>query len=282
VGSVADKVEAVLLVESKDGTPIAYERRGSGPVVILVDGALCSRTFGPTPKLAPVLAERFTVVSYDRRGRGKSGDREPYSIDREIEDLAALIEASGGSAFLYGASSGAVLALRAAARGIGVAKLAMYDPPFVTAGAPAPVPPDRVREIIEHARAGRRSDAVKTFLRMVGTPAMAIPIMRIIPGVWSNLTAVAHTLPYDLAMLGDYGADKPVPADVAEALAAVRVPTLVGVGAKSPGWMQHTVDVVARGVPGARREVLAGQNHVVSEKAIGPVLVEFFSSEVAS
>src|SRR4029077_17422253 len=99
---------------------------------------------------------------------------------------------------------------RAAARGLGVTKLAMYEPPFVTAGAPSPVPPDRVAAIVERARAGRRGDAVKTFLRMVGTPAFALPVMRVVPGLWAKLTAVAPTLPYDLAVLGDYGADKPV------------------------------------------------------------------------
>lgn len=269
-------------VVSMDGTPIAYDRRGRGPPVVLVDGALCSRSFGPMAKLAALLEKQFTVFTYDRRGRGNSGDTPPYAVDREVEDIAAVVQAAGGSAYLYGASSGAVLALRAAARPIGVRKLALFEPPFVTAGAPQPVPPDRIAEIVEHVRAGRRSEAVGTFLRMVGTPAIFIPLMRIIPGVWSKLTAAAHTLPYDFAVLGDYGVNKPVPRDVASAVTAIKVPTLVGVGGKSPGWMQHTVETISSGIAGARRHVLPGQTHVVSEKAIGPVLLEFFSAEQPS
>src|SRR5437879_4691813 len=117
-------------VTSRDGTRIAYDKRGSGPALILVDGAFCYRAFGPMPKLAELLSDRFTVYNYDRRGRGDSSDTKPYAVAREVEDLAALFEAAGGSAFLYGISSGAALALRAAGNGLAVRKLAVYEPPF--------------------------------------------------------------------------------------------------------------------------------------------------------
>jgi pimeloyl-ACP methyl ester carboxylesterase len=118
-------------VRSKDGTPIAYERIGSGPALILVDGALCSRAFGPMPKLAPLLAQHFTVFFYDRRGRGDSGDTKPYARAREVEDVEALIMEAGGSAFVVGLSSGAALALEAAASKLNITKLAVYEPPFM-------------------------------------------------------------------------------------------------------------------------------------------------------
>ncbi len=263
-------------VLSSDGNAIAYDRSGEGPPLILVDGAFCHRSFGPTPKLAPLLAKHFTVISYDRRGRGESGDTAPYAVEREIEDLKALVDAAGGSVFLYGTSSGAVLALRAVASGLDVRKLALFEPPLVIAGSPPPVQPDLKPQIAEMVAAGRRGDAVKTFMKMVGVPAVFIPLMRIMPGVWSKLTAVAHTLPYDFAVLGDTGAGKPLPGELTQAMASIKVPTLVADGGKSPKWMHHTAEVVAEAIPHAQRRTLEGQNHNVSEKAIAPVLVEFF------
>lgn len=262
---------------SKDGTRIAYETMGHGPAVILVDGAFCYRQFGPMPKLAPHLAKRFTVYTYDRRGRGESGDTAPYALERELEDLAALVEAAGGSASLVGLSSGAVLAMRAAASGLAIPRLALYEPPLVVAGAPGPVPPDRVEEITRHVAEGRRGDAVKTFMRMVGVPAIFVPVMRLMPGVWPKLTAVAHTLPYDFAILGDTGAGKPMPAELRSAMASIRAPTLVGIGGKSPAYMRHTAETVAKSIPGAELRVLDGQTHNVSEKALAPVLEEFLA-----
>jgi pimeloyl-ACP methyl ester carboxylesterase len=263
-------------VVSRDGTQIAFESRGKGLPVVLVDGAFCSRAFGPMPKLAVKLAERFTVYSYDRRGRNESGDTSPYSVDREIDDLEAVINEAGGSAYLYGASSGAVLAMRATARGLGVKKLALYEPPLVIEGSPGPVPPDRVPEIVAFVREGRRGDATKTFMRMVGTPAIFIPLMRIIPGVWSKLTAAAHTLPYDFAVLGDTGAGKPMPPELVDAMRRVNVPTLVGVGGRSPAYMHFTVETLAKTIPKAQPHVLPGQTHAVSEKAMAPLLVDYF------
>jgi pimeloyl-ACP methyl ester carboxylesterase len=262
-------------VASTDGTRIAFERHGAGPPLILVDGAMCSRSFGPMPKLVPLLARRFDVISFDRRGRGESGDRAPYAIEREVEDLAALVTAAGGGASIFGISSGAALAIRAAASGLAVRKLVLYEPPFVVPGAPPPLPPDRQAEIEQMVADGRRGDAVKAFMRMVGVPGIFLPIMRIMPGVWSKLTAAANTLPHDFAALGHSAAGKPLPADISQAMAAIKVPTLVGVGSKSPPWMQHAVQSVAGAIAGAEMRVLDGQTHNLSAKAADEMIARF-------
>jgi pimeloyl-ACP methyl ester carboxylesterase len=262
-------------VTSADGTAIAYERRGEGPPIIVVDGALCSRSFGPSPKLAPLLASQFRVITYDRRGRGESGDTAPYAAEREVEDLAALVKIAGNGVSLYGSSSGAALAIRAVASGQPVQKLCIYETPFVFPDSPPPLPPDRQSEIEQMVAEGRRGDAVKTFLRMVGVPAAVLPLMRVMPGVWSNLTAVAHTLPHDFALLGHSAAGKPLPEQLSVAMAAIQVPTLVGVGSKSPAWMRHTMQRVAGAIAGAKLRVLDGQTHTISAKAARNMLVAF-------
>ena len=265
----------VAYVASADGTRIAYERSGEGPPLILVDGALCHRRFGPMIKLAPLLARRFTVIAFDRRGRGESGDTGAYAIEREVEDLAALVKVAGGAASLFGVSSGAALAIRAAASGMALKKLALYEPPFVVPGSPPPLPPDRLGEIEQMVASGRRGDAVKAFMRMVGVPALVLPIMRVVPGLWSKLTASAHTLPYDFAALGHSAAGKPMPTAIAQAMAAIQVPTLAGVGSKSPPWMQHAVQAVAKAIAGAKLKVLQGQTHNLAAGPANDMLVEF-------
>lgn len=260
----------MAIVISKDGTEISYERLGAaGPPVILVDGALCSSTFGPMPKIAARLANDFTVFVYDRRGRGKSGDTPPYSSRREVEDIAALIEEAGGSACLVGLSSGAALALEAAATVSGVTKVAAYEPPYI---APAGDGSHKgheaaLRELIAD---GRRGDAVKYFMRVVGVPAVAILMMQIMP-FWSKLKAVAHTLPYDMAVMGDFT----VPA---QRIAAIRVPALVIAGEKTQARLIAAVDEIARALPSAKRRMLAGQTHNVSAAALAPELVGFFAA----
>jgi pimeloyl-ACP methyl ester carboxylesterase len=262
-------------VRSRDGTLIAYERLGSGLPLILVDGALCSRTFGPMPKLAPLFAEHFTVYMYDRRGRGDSGDSGPYTKEREIEDLEALIGEAGGSAFVLGLSSGAGLALEAAAAGLPILKLAIYEPPYMVR------PEDSVRHRTAGHEAqlkklladGRRGDAVKYFMRdMVEIPAIFVVMMRFIPGVWSKLKAVAHTLPYDAAIMGDFALP-------AQRLKAVRAPTLAIGGGKSDARLRAAVDAVASAVPNSRRRTLTGQTHNVKPQALTPVVTEFFATE---
>jgi pimeloyl-ACP methyl ester carboxylesterase len=230
------------------------------------------------PKVAPLLAPRHRVVWYDRRGRGESGNTLPFAIEREIEDVRALVDAVGGSASLVGFSSGAVLAIRAAAAGVPVTKLAVYEPPFVVKEAPGKLPPDRAAEINRAVAEGRRSDAVKTFMQMVGVPPIMIPVMRVMPGVWSKLVAVADTVPYDLALLGDTGAGKSMPKELSQAMASVRAPTLAMVGGKSPPYMQHAVRLVADTVPGARHQTLPGQTHNVAPKAVVPALEAFLGA----
>lgn len=257
-------------LRSRDGTGIAYERSGTGPPLILVDGAFCSRSLGPMPNLASVLQPHFTVFTYDRRGRNESGDTAPYAVDREIEDLAALVGEAGGSASVYGISSGAALALEAAARGLRMEKLALYEPPYVANGRGGPTPAEHEARLRDLVAAGRRGDAVRYFLRdMVGMPAPLVWGMRLVP-MWSKLERVAHTLPYDAAVMGDGS----VPAERA---AGVRVPTLVMAGARSPAPLRQAARAVADAVPGARHRLLEGQGHNVSPRAVAPVLVEHFA-----
>jgi len=259
-------------VLSKDGTVIAYERAGSGPALILVVGALCSRTLGPSLKLAPLLAERFTVFSYDRRGRGQSGDHAPYRIEGEIEDLEALIAEAGGSAFVFGHSSGALLGLRAAAHGLPIRKLALYEAPLLVDGSRASLANDwrQIEDAIAH---GRRGEALQVFLKSVGLPRFVIAIMRWLP-VWSKITAVAHTLPYDGAISQEFQTGEPLSSD---AWSNVTVPVLALAGGKSPAWMQNGMAALAAALVNARQRTLEGQTHDVSAKSLQPVLQEFFA-----
>ena len=257
-------------VRSRDGTAIAYDRAGSGPPLILVDGALCSRAFGPTPKLAAALAPAFTVYTYDRRGRNESADTAPYDVRREVEDIGALIQEAGGPAFLCGLSSGGALALEAAAAGLPVRKLAIYEPPFVGGTNGNRREPDHRARLEQILAQGRRGDAVGYFMvDMVGMPAFFGWIMRLMP-MWPKLKAVAHTLPYDAAIMGNWS----VPAATA---ARVNVPALVLGGAKSPEKLRSAVERTAAAVPGAGKRLLEGQSHNVSAQALAPVLTEFFA-----
>src|SRR5438067_1305726 len=186
---------------SKDGTTIAFDQLGEGPAAILVSPALGDRS-GNGP-LAALLAPHFTVFNYDRRGRGDSGDTQPYAVEREIEDIEALIKEAGGSAFAYGWSSGAALALEAAVRGLAITKLALFEPPFIVDDSRPPLPQDYVTRLTELVSAGRRGDAVEFFMTAgVGIPAEFVAQMRNDP-MWPAMEALAHTLPYDGAIMGD-------------------------------------------------------------------------------
>jgi pimeloyl-ACP methyl ester carboxylesterase len=260
-------------VVSRDGTRIFYERVGSGPPLILVMGALCSRALGPSVKLAPLLASRFTVFSYDRRGRGLSGDTAPYQVMREIEDLEALIAEAGGSSFVFGHSSGAVLGLRAAASGLPIRKLAMYEAPLVVDRSRPPMQRDW-EQIAEHIAGGRRNEALTVFLKSVGVPALLIAVMRWLP-VWSKIRAVAHTLPYDGAITRELQRGEPLPDGV---WANLTVPVFALDGGKSPTWMHNGMRALAGTLPNAQHRTLAGQTHEVSAKVLAPVLKEFFAA----
>jgi pimeloyl-ACP methyl ester carboxylesterase len=244
---------------------------GTGAPVILVDGALCSRSFGPMPKLAPILARHFTVFSYDRRGRGQSGDTAPYLVEREVEDIAALIDEAGGSAYVLGLSSGAALAMEAAASGLNITKLALYEPPYIAGARGGHQPPQDSRgQLLRLLSQDKRGAAVKFFMTdMVGAPAIMAGIMQFTP-VWKKLKAVAHTLPYDAAVMGDFT----VPEKHA---GTVQAKTLVMGGGKSPAGLKHAVDRVAGAIPHARCLTLEGQTHNVSAKRLAPVLEEFFT-----
>jgi pimeloyl-ACP methyl ester carboxylesterase len=255
---------------SKDGTPIAYERLGSGPALVLIDGALCSRAFGPMPGIAKLLAPHFTVYLYDRRGRGESGDTQPYAKAREVEDIAAVIAAAGGSAFAVGVSSGAALALEAAASGAAIPKLAVYEPPFMVDDT-SHAARDHEGKLKSLVAAGQRGAAVKYFMRdMVSVPAPFVWLMQLMRGTWGKLKAVAHTLPYDAAVMGDWQ----VPS---ARLASVATPTLAMYGGKTDVRLRRAIEELVKVLPNAREHVLPGQTHNVSAAVLVPALVEFFT-----
>ncbi len=262
-------------VTSKDGTSIAYERQGSGPAVILVGGAFVDRS--ENAPLATELAERFTVFNYDRRGRGDSGDTLPYAVEREIEDIEALIAEAGGSAHLYGVSSGGALVLEATAAGVPVDRLAVYEVPYDMAEGG----PQRHREYVERLEGflaeGRRGDAAELFMRLAGASDEMVAGARSSP-MWPGLEAIAPTLRYDAACMGD---NRP-PTD---RLARITRPTLVAVGGASPDsfvagggdFFARAADAIAAGIPRAQRLTVEGQTHMVDPKVLAPVLERFFT-----
>ena len=259
-------------VASRDGTRIAYDKSGSGPAVMVVNGALATRA--SSAELAQLLAGHFTVYSYDRRGRGDSADTNPYSVKREVEDMAALIDAAGGSAYVYGKSSGACLALEAASSlGDKVRRLALYEAPYSDAEGAAKEWREFRSRLDRLLAAGRRADAVTSFMKFVGAPDEAIAGMKASPA-WPGLEAMAPTLAYDNAVLGD---DRSVPVAKATKVKAI---TLVMDGGASLGpmpFMRATADKLAKVIPGARRLTIEGQAHDVSAKVLAPVLLKFFS-----
>jgi pimeloyl-ACP methyl ester carboxylesterase len=268
-------------VTSPDGTSIAYDQAGTGPAVILVDGALCFRAFGPMGALAALLAPHCTVVTYDRRGRGESGDTAPYAVAREVEDIDALIQTVGGAAGVYSISSGAFLALEAARQLPGkITRIALYEPP-------CSLDAESIRRFTEYRTqldallaAGRRGDAVTLFMRLVGAglagdesaaPQDAGARLRQTP-VWPIFEAVAPTLAYDAATMSDSS----VPAEPA---AALTIPLLALAGGASPAWMQQAARAIADAAPHGRYGLLEGQTHEVAAEAIAPVLIEFLIAQ---
>lgn len=260
-------------VTSKDGTIIAYDQTGQGPTVILVDGALQYRSFdqGMAP-LADLLAKHFTVIHYDRRGRGDSTDTQPFALEREIEDIEAIIDNTGGSASLYGISSGAALAMEAAiALGSKVSKLAMYEAPYNDDEASRQRWREYRSNLDELVAAGRGGDAVGLFMMLVGASAADVEGIRQTP-MWPLWERIGLTLPYDAAALGE---DASVPVERAT---RVRMPTLVINGDASFPFMHETAVKLANAIPNGRHHVLAGQTHEVNPEALAPVLIEFFNA----
>lgn len=257
-------------VTSKDGTPIAFDKSGMGPAVVVVGGVLGDRS--QQAPLAALLAEHFTVFNYDRRGHGKSGDTPPYAVEREIEDLEAIIDEAGGSAFVYGTSGCAVLALEAAAHGLapGIRKLAIWEPPYILDGSRPPVPQDYREQLTRLLASDRRGDMVELFFtKAVNLPVEFVAQMRQAP-FWASQEAMAHTLVYNAAIMGDFSLP-------ARRVATVTVPTLVIDGGETT-WLSQSAQALADALPNAQRRTLKGQPHNVAPEAIAPVLVEFFKS----
>jgi pimeloyl-ACP methyl ester carboxylesterase len=255
----------VETTESTDGTAIAYQRTGSGPTLVLVVGAFCDMS--STAGLAPLLAAQHTVVEYDRRGRGASGAGRGWSVQQEVDDLAAVIGANGGSAAVYGHSSGGALALEAAAAGVPVRRLAVYEPPY-TADATTGSSDELLDGVRERIDAGDPDGAAVLFLTASGTPAEVVGAIQQGPG-WPRMRALAPTLVNDLALANGGSVPR-------GRLGRIRVPTLAVSGGSSPAWATRACAAVAAAVPGARTSVLAGQHHGVAHDAVAPLLAEWF------
>jgi pimeloyl-ACP methyl ester carboxylesterase len=256
----------VPTVVSHDGTTIAFDRSGDGPPVVIVGAGPTDRS--ANAPVAELLAARFTVVNYDRRARGDSGDTPPFSVDREYEDLAAVIDAAGGQAMLYGTSGGAVIALEAAARGLAVTKLGLWEPIYFLDDEARRPPVDYHDQVAAVVAAGRPGEAVELFFtQAVGMPDEFVAQLRQAP-MWPAMARLGQAVVYDAQVMGDFR----VPV---ERLAKVDVPTLV-VDGGTIAWISRTADAVAGIVPGAKRRTLPGQPHNVDAAAIAPVLTEFF------
>ncbi|MFE7384721.1 alpha/beta fold hydrolase [Streptomyces zhihengii] len=262
-----NRSSTVSLTTSSDGTAIACEQRGAGPALVLVGGALC--TAASDAPLAGLLAADFTVYTYDRRGRGGSGDRAPYAVEREIEDLAAVVALAGGEVMVHGMSSGAALALRAAAAGVPVRRLSVYEPPYATGPEARTAHLARTRRLRELLAEGRAGDALAEFLRAVGMPDEALYGLRRLP-VWADMEKLAPTLVYDHEVLGD----GTVPVDV---LASVTDRVLVVDGGASPAPMREAARSVATALPRARHRTLTGQTHEVAPHILAPALAAFLA-----
>jgi alpha-beta hydrolase superfamily lysophospholipase len=256
---------AASTVRSADGTSIAFERAGAGPALVLVDAAGHYRDFSSFTGLVGLLATEFTVYQYDRRGRGASGDLPPYAVEREIEDLAAVIGAAGGSAFLYTFSSGGLLGLHAAAAGLPITRMALLEPP-IEAAEDRTVQAAFTAELVRLVEGGRPEAAVEHFLTSIGVPEDVLAGMRSTPA-WAAMVSVAHTLVYD-ARLSE--------ASSPQLLASVTVPTLVLDSEGSSDDLTGMAATVAAGLPRGEHRSLAGDWHGVADEVVAPVLVEFF------
>src|SRR6266702_3660532 len=266
-------------VMSTDGTPIAFDQSGQGPALILTAGATATRL--AEASLAAALAPHFTVFAYDRRGRGDSGDTAPYAVEREVEDIDALITEAGGAAFVFGHSSGAVLALEAARLlPTKITRLALYEPPFIIDDSRPPAPRDYAAHLRELVSSGRQGEAVAYFMTEVGVPAEMVAQMRPSP-MWPGLEEVAHTLAYDVTIIGDTQRGDPLPL---RKWASVTVPTLVMDGTvfmgrgESHRFLHHGAQELANILPDAQRRTLEGQDHGPADEVLVPALKEFFLS----
>lgn len=262
-----------LTTTSRDGTTIAFTKRGSGPPLIIVDGAFCYRENGPATELASRLAQHFTVLTYDRRGRGESGDTAPYATEREIDDLQALAREAGTAPFVVGISSGGALILQAVASGVDVKKIALYEPPYLADGNGPRSFEEAKNRLQSLLSAGDRGGAVRFFMTDVyGAPrAFVFAMPFLMPNAWKRNKLVVHTVPYDLTILEDRSV-------LNERRSSISVPTLVIGGEKSPKELHDAVKAVANALPEGHSRYLPGQDHNISSGALAPVLFEYFGT----
>jgi pimeloyl-ACP methyl ester carboxylesterase len=267
-------------VHSADGTAIAFDAWGEGQPLILVDGATSHRAVNPlNAEVGKLLSDQFRVYAYDRRGRGESGDTAPYAVQREIEDLAALIEHAGAPALVCGFSSGAILALDATAAGLPVSRLAVFEPPFVVDDSRPPLPADYVERLDVHTAAGRPGDAVEVFMTAaIEMPAEAVAGMRETP-FWPALEAVAPTIAYDGRIVGTTMSGAPLPAD---RWAAIDVPVLVMYGRGTAPWLITGARAAAALLPTATLEAVDGEQHSVPADVLAPALRRFAAGDASS
>jgi pimeloyl-ACP methyl ester carboxylesterase len=261
---------------SKDGTVIAYEQTGAGPAIILISAALADRD--GARRLARQLSSSFTVINYDRRGRGKSTDTQPYAVEREVEDLEAMVNDAGGPVFLFGSSSGAVLALDAASRlGTKVKKVFLYEPPFIVDGSRRPMPDTLIQEINASLSANNRSRAVAIFFsKGMGIPAPGIAFMRLLMPAWSDMTKMAHTAPYDLMVLAGTQSGKPLPAD---RWAPATPSAMVAVGARSEPFFHSGAKALIGRLPAVEYRSVDGLDHsavLMAPDALAAAIRQFF------
>jgi pimeloyl-ACP methyl ester carboxylesterase len=258
---------------SRDGTIIAFTKRGSGPPLIIVDGAFCYRENGPATELATQLAQHFTVFTFDRRGRGESGDTAPYTVMREIDDLQAVASEAEEVPYVLGISSGGALILQAVASGVGVKEIALYEPPYLADGNRPRSFEDAKGRLQSLIAAGDRGGAVSFFMTDVyGAPrAFVFAMPFLMPNAWQRNKLVVHTVPYDLTILDDRSV-------LNERSSSISVPTLVIGGEKSPKVLRDAVTAVANALPNGQSRFLAGQDHNISSRALAPVLFEYFGT----
>jgi pimeloyl-ACP methyl ester carboxylesterase len=258
-------------VRSKDGTEIGFDKSGNGPLVVIVNGALGYRDYYGDRELAQILSSEFTVIIYDRRGRGESTDTPPYAVEREIEDMEALVDVSGGQACLYGVSSGAALALRAAAKlGHKVTKLVMYEPPYGMGDADREEHARATRQLNDCLARGDRSGAVAVFMGNFMSSQEIEEFRKTDSEEWATMEVVAPTLAYDYAIMAEE-----VPPSSA---ASVTAPTLIMTGSQGLPYLEEAIEVVARSLPKVGRETLEGEGHTPSAGALAPRLIAFFRS----
>jgi len=262
-------------VTSKDGTRIAFDKVGSGPAVILVNGAMSyRRAFDTTLEdLAELLSKDFTVYDYDRRGRGESGNTEPFTKVREIEDIQALIEEAGGEAMLVGFSSGGAVALETTAVTPGVTKAFVYEVPFIVDDSRQPLE-DYEGHTTKLVAEGKLDELIEYFITVVaGIPAEFVGGIKQDQAMWERMRAIAPTIPHDAAFMGEFMKGKPLPAGY---WSKVKVPVLVGDGGASPAWLHHAAEALAEALPNASRETFKDQTHSFDPKVLAPVVIEFF------